>query len=154
MKNLYLSSFNQDIAVCHKDYNIFTMPNNVKLYNHLKAEVENICKLNNINKDKQNYFVSAFKNTAKKLDNDQWYSTTTYRYLSIYGKLYLDDVFVESFSSDEKTLNHTFNATDMFLALDHIENKTKVESDKDYIEFYVAPARLIQDFDCGTWLPI
>jgi hypothetical protein len=115
--------------------------------------VEDICKENKINYQKQKYKVLFSNEKILVKDNDIKFTSGLKNSLSFYGKVYSNKKgrVVESIYLKDEIVHIEPNHSSLLIMYEGIPNSTKVDSDEDLLHFYVAPEILLKMQDPLLW---
>jgi len=119
----------------------------------IKTLVQNICKENKINYQKQEYNI-LFSNEKMFLkNNDLKFTSGSKNILSFYGKIYLNKKgkLVENIFSYDSVIELEPKETDIIVIRGGVDNSTVVEVDQDLLYFYVAPSSLLKSQQPNVW---
>jgi hypothetical protein len=150
MKNIFIDRLKYNIENTEFSGNIFKYDdfNINSLKENIKAIIQNLCKEQNINFEKQDYKISGIFNN---IENNTWYSLCSKKLFNFFGKYYLTDNVLETFKNQTDEYNISVNKNDLVIALHHFYNKTYSETESKCIEFYVAPSAFVRNFKEEEW---
>jgi hypothetical protein len=132
-------------------YNLIKVEDNIyKLINNL---VKNMCKLNNINYDKQEYKILFSNEKLYSKNNDVKFSSGSKKYLCFYGKIYLNkkEKIIETLYLENKIITIEPKTDDLLIMFGGTENSTFVKNNEELLYFYVAPNYLLEMHDPELW---
>jgi hypothetical protein len=112
-----------------------------------------MCKENNINQKRQNYKVLFNKEKLSPKYNDILFTSGSKKYLSFYGKIYLnqDSTALETIHLDNNDIVINPSANSLLVILGGIKNSTVVENEEDVLYFYIAPSTMLGMQDPEKW---
>jgi hypothetical protein len=119
----------------------------------IKTLVQNICKENKINYQKQEYSI-LFSNEKMFLkNNDLKFTSGSKNILSFYGKIYLNKKgkLIENIFSHDSVIELEPKENDIIVIRGGVDNSTVVENDQDLLYFYVAPSSLLKSQQPNVW---
>jgi len=118
--------------------------------------VQDICKENKINYEKQEYKVLFSNEKILVKNNDVKFTSGSKNSLSFYGKIYSNKRgrVIESIYLKDDAIHLEPNNNSLLIICEGIKNSTKVDDDQDLLHFYVAPANLIIMQDPSLWQAI
>jgi hypothetical protein len=124
--------------------------------NTIKMIVQNICKENKINYEKQEYSILFAKEQMFLKNNDLKFTSGSKNILSFYGKIYLNKKgkLVENIFLTNKIVKIEPKETDLIVICGGIDNSTVVEVDQELLYFYVAPSSLLKLQQPNLWQPL
>jgi hypothetical protein len=132
-------------------YSLSDIKDNIN--NTINLLVQDICKENKINHEKQNYKVLFSNEKILVRNNDIKFTSGVKKSLSFYGKVYLNKKgkIIESIYLEDKTIYLEPNDSSLLIMYDGVNNSTKVDIDEDLLHFYVAPSILLEMQDPLLW---
>jgi hypothetical protein len=132
-------------------YSLSDIKDNIN--NTINLLVQDICKENKINHEKQNYKVLFSNEKILVKNNDIKFTSGVKKSLSFYGKVYLNKKgkIIESIYLEDKTIYLEPNNSSLLVMYDGVNNSTKVDIDEDLLHFYVAPSILLGMQDPLLW---
>jgi hypothetical protein len=115
--------------------------------------VQDICKANKVNYEKQDYKVLFSNEKILVKNNDIEFTSGSKKSLSFYGKIYLNKKgkIIESIYLKDKVVQLEPTHDSLLIIYDSTNNSTKVDIDEDLLHFYVAPAILLKMQDPLLW---
>jgi hypothetical protein len=118
--------------------------------------VQDICKENKINYEKQDYRVLFSNEKILVKNNDVKFTSGSKNSLSFYGKIYSNKRgrVIESIYLKDDAINLEPNNNSLLIVCEGIKNSTTVDDDQDLLHFYVAPANLTIMQDPSLWQAI
>jgi hypothetical protein len=121
--------------------------------NTINLLVQDICKENKINYEKQNYKVLFSNEKLLVKNNDIKFTSGSKKSLSFYGKVYSNKKgkIIESIYLNDQIVFLEPNNSSLLIMYDGINNSTTVESDEELLHFYVAPEILLKMQDPVLW---
>jgi hypothetical protein len=132
-------------------YSLSDIKDNIN--NTINLLVQDICKENKINHEKQNYKILFSNEKILVKNNDIKFTSGVKKSLSFYGKVYLNKKgkIIESIYLEDKTIYLEPNDSSLLIMYDGVNNSTKVDIDEDLLHFYVAPSILLGMQDPLLW---
>lgn len=121
--------------------------------NVISLLVQNICKENKINYQKQEYKILFSNEKMLVRNNDIKFTSGTKNALSFYGKLYSDKKgkVIEKIYLKDDVITFEPKHDNLLIMFEGIDNSTIVDDDQDLLYFYVAPNNLITMQDPSLW---
>ncbi len=121
--------------------------------NTINLLVQDICKENKVNYEKQNYKVLFSNEKILAKNNDIKFTSGSKKSLSFYGKIYSNKngKIVETIYLKDDIVHLEPNSSSLLIMYDSIDNSTKVDNDEDLLHFYVAPEILLGMQDPLLW---
>ncbi len=112
-----------------------------------------MCKENNINQKRQNYKILFNKEKLFPKYNDTLFTSGSKKYLSFYGKIYLDEdsTALETIHLDNNNIVIKPSVNSLLVIFGGIKNSTVVENEEDVLYFYIAPSIMLGMQDPGKW---
>jgi len=119
----------------------------------INSLVKDMCKKNKINYEKQDYRILFSDEKIPLTHNDVKFTSGSKKYLSFYGKIYLNKTsrIFESLYLDSGLITIEPKRTELILVCGGVENSTVVETDERILHFYVAPNHLLELQDPLLW---
>jgi hypothetical protein len=119
----------------------------------IKTLIQNICKENKINYEKQEYSILFSNENMFLKNNDIKFTSGSRNILSFYGKIYLNKKgkLIENIFLDNEIVKLEPKETDLIVICGGIENSTFVEIDQELLYFYVAPSSLLDAQQPKLW---
>jgi hypothetical protein len=119
----------------------------------VKTLVEDLCKQNKIDYERQKYRVLFSKESLLLKNNGVKFTSGSKKTLSFYGKIYLNKEkrVVESIYLKDTIIEVEPNTSDILIISSGIDNSTVVEADEAILHFYVAPTYLLELQDPDLW---
>jgi len=116
-------------------------------------QVELMCIANNINKEKQHYYLYVEEELFKKVNNDIPFVSGSRKYLSFYGRVYIEDGAIarESIFLQEEVRNVEVITKELIIICGGVKSSTNVKSDTKVLSFYIAPEHLLLGLDLSKW---
>jgi hypothetical protein len=124
------------------------------------SEIESIktllgfmCKENNIHQERQNYKISFNKEKIFIKNNHVLFTSGSKKYLSFYGKVYLnqDSKIIETIHSESQNITIEPSANSVLIISGGVSNSTTVENEEDVLYFYIAPSLMLDMHEPGKW---
>ena len=132
-------------------YNLIKVEDNIdKLINNL---VKNMCKLNNINYDKQEYKILFSNEIDYFKNNDIKFTSGSKKYLCFYGKIYSNkkEKIIETLYMEDSLIKIEPKNDNILIMSGGIIHSTVVEHDEKIVYFYVAPSHLLEMHNPELW---
>lgn len=133
------------------EYRLFKIQDNIN--NTINLLVQDICKENKINYQKQEYKILFSNEKILVKHNDIKFTSGSKKSLSFYGKTYLSkkSKIVENVYLKDNIVKFEPEKDSLLIMCEGIDNSTFVENDEDLTYFYVAPKALIKLQDPTLW---
>jgi len=115
--------------------------------------LEYMCEENKINKKSQDYKILFSNEKVFKKHNDILFTSGSKKYLSFYGKIYLNkkNKIVETIYLDNESIAfEVFNDT-ILIIFGGVSNSTSVEDEENVLYFYIAPKTMLELQEPGKW---
>jgi hypothetical protein len=126
---------------------------NENIFNSIVHQVKFMCKENNINYEKQKYKILFSNEKIFYENNDVKFTSGIKKYLSFYGKVYLNkkETIVEKVHLENDLFVFTPENNDILIISGGIDNSTIVKNDEELLHFYVAPSNFLELQDLKLW---
>lgn len=136
------------------DYRLVNIKDNIN--NTINLLVQDICKENKINYEKQEYKVLFSNEKIFVKNNDIKFTSGAKKSLSFYGKVYSKKKgnVIESIYLKDEVIHLKVNNDSLLIMCEGIENSTEVDNDQELLHFYVAPGNLLIMQDPLLWQTI
>ena len=123
------------------------------VHNTINLTVQDICKENKINYQKQEYRILFSNEKILVKNKDIKFTSGARKSLSFYGKIYLNKKgkIIESIYLKDNLLQLEPKPNSLLIMCEGIDNSTLVENDEILTHFYVAPAALTRLQDPTLW---
>lgn len=115
--------------------------------------IQEICKTNNINYNKQKYKILFSNEKIYFKNNDVKFTSGLKKYLCFYGKIYLNkkSKIIETIYLDNDLFKIEPEINNILIISGGINNSTIVEHDEELLYFYIAPSFFLEMQDPKTW---
>ena len=115
-----------------------------------------MCKENNINQKRQNYKILFNKEKLSPKHNNLLFTSGSKKYLSFYGKIYLDEgsTALETIHLENNNIVIKPSVNSLLVIFGGIKNSTVVDNEEDVIYFYIAPSAMLDMQDPKKWQDI
>ena len=115
--------------------------------------IQDICKINNINYNKQKYKILFSNEKIYFKNNDIKFTSGSKKYLCFYGKIYLNkkNKIIETIYLDNDLIKIEPEINNILIISGGTDNSTVLECDEELLHFYVAPSSLLEMQDPKTW---
>jgi hypothetical protein len=132
-------------------YKLVDIKDNIN--NTINFLVQDICKENNINYEKQDYKVLFSNEEILVKNNDIKFTSGSKKSLSFYGKIYSNKKgkIIESIYLKDEIVYLEPNSNSLLIIYDSTNNSSTVDNDESLLHFYVAPAILLKMQDPILW---
>ena len=119
----------------------------------IKSIVENMCKENKINYNKQNYMISFSDEQVLFENNGIRFTSGSKKLLSFYGKVYLDKnkKIIECIHVNEKGEFIEIEENGILVISGGIQNSTFIKNYEEIMHFYVAPKHMLNWQNPENW---
>jgi hypothetical protein len=123
------------------------------VHNTINLMVQDICKENKINYQKQEYRILFSNEKILVKNKDIKFTSGAKKSLSFYGKIYLNKKgkIIESIYLKDNLLQLEPKPNSLLIMCEGIDNSTLVENDEILTHFYVAPEALTRLQDPTLW---
>lgn len=137
--------------------NIFSVytKSSYDLYIKISECLKEICKIYDININKQRYMIYGKISKYGKFTNGSWYDFPGINIPYLHGMYFPTEAeYKVSFKNNNETLEELFYKNTLFInkPTDIINIKTK--EDQEVVEFYIAPLIDLEHNEPGVWVPI
>jgi hypothetical protein len=115
--------------------------------------LEYMCKENKINQKSQDYKILFSNEKVFKKNNSILFTSGSKKYLSFYGKLYLDkkNKISETIYLEDETITFEVFEDTVLIISGGVSNSTMVEDDENILYFYIAPKVMLDMQEPGKW---
>lgn len=119
----------------------------------IKILLESMCKENKINKRSQDYKILFNNEKVFAKNNNVLFTSGSKKYMSFYGKLYLNkkNKIIETIYLEDKTVIFEAFKDTVLLIFGGVNNSTSIESEEDILYFYIAPKIMLDLQEPGKW---
>jgi hypothetical protein len=119
----------------------------------IKLTVEDMCKKNRINYNKQNYMISFSEEQVLFKNNGTPFTSGSKKTLSFYGKIYSDKnkKIIECIHVDEKRDYVEIDGDGILVICGGIQNSTFIKHYEEITHFYVAPSGMLEWQNPENW---
>lgn len=126
-----------------KEYLLVDLNNEVDIV--IKKITQVICKENSINYEKQEYKILFSSEDVFLKNNDVRFTSGLRKYLSFYGKVYLNKRgrIIENIHLQNNIVTIEPNQESLLILSGGIDNSTFVENDENLLHFYIAPNSML-----------
>lgn len=123
------------------------------VHNTINLMVQDICKENKINYQKQEYRILFSNEKILVKNKDIKFTSGAKKSLSFYGKIYLNKKgkIIESIYLKDNLLQLEPKPNSLLIMCEGIDNSTLVENDEILTHFYVAPEAFTRGQDPTLW---
>jgi hypothetical protein len=134
-----------------KEYSLVDLDNEVDIV--IKKITQGLCKENSINYQKQQYRILFSSEDVFLKNNDIRFTSGLKKYLSFYGKVYLNKKgrIIENIHLQNNTITLEPNQNSLLVLSGGINNSTFVENDENLLHFYIAPNSMLGLQDQDLW---
>jgi hypothetical protein len=115
--------------------------------------LEYMCKENKITQKSQDYKILFSNEKVFKKNNSILFTSGSKKYLSFYGKLYLDkkNKISETIYLEDETITFEVFEDTVLIISGGVSNSTMVEDDENILYFYIAPKVMLDMQEPGKW---
>jgi len=119
----------------------------------INALLEYMCKENKINKKSQDYKILFSNEKVFKKHNSVLFTSGSKKYLSFYGKLYLNkkNKIIETVYLDNGPISFEVFDNTVLIIFGGVNNSTNVEDEENILYFYIAPKVMLDLQEPGKW---
>jgi hypothetical protein len=119
----------------------------------IKYLLDFMCKKNKINKKKQNYKIFFSNEKIFSKNNDVLFTSGLKKYLSFYGKIYLNkkDKISETIYLQNEIVTFDALKDNVLIILGGVNNSTTVQNQEDIVYFYIAPSIMLDLQEPDKW---
>lgn len=119
----------------------------------IKTLLEYMCKENKINKKSQEYKILFSDEKVLKKHNSVLFTSGSKKYLSFYGKIYLNkkNKIIETIHLEDGPISFEVFDNTILIILGGINNSTNVEDEENILYFYIAPKAMLELQEPGKW---
>lgn len=121
--------------------------------NTIKLLIQDICKENKINYEKQEYKILFSNEKVFAKNNDIKFISGSKKSLSFHGKIYSNKngKIIENIYLKDEVVQLEPDQNSLLVIYEETKNSTVVENDEDLLHFYIAPAVLLKMQDPNLW---
>ncbi len=119
----------------------------------IKTLLECMCKENRINQKSQDYKILFSNEKVFKKNNSVLFTSGSKKYLSFYGKLYLDkkNKISETLYLENETITFEAFEDTILIISGGVNNSTNVEDEENILYFFIAPKVMLDLQEPGKW---
>jgi len=119
----------------------------------IKTLLEYMCKENRINQKSQDYKILFSNEKVFKEHNSVLFTSGSKKYLSFYGKLYLNkkNKISETIYLEDETITFEAFKDTVLIISGGVNNSTNVEDEENILYFYIAPKIMLDLQEPGKW---
>jgi hypothetical protein len=119
----------------------------------IKTLLEYMCKENRINQKSQEYKILFSNEKVFKKHNSVLFTSGSKKYLSFYGKLYLNkkNKISETIYLEDETITFEAFKDTVLIISGGVNNSTNVEDEENILYFYIAPKIMLDLQEPGKW---
>lgn len=119
----------------------------------IKTLLEYMCKENRINQKSQDYKILFSNEKVFKKHNSVLFTSGSKKYLSFYGKLYLNkkNKISETIYLEDETITFEAFKDTVLIISGGVNNSTNVEDEENILYFYIAPKIMLDLQEPGKW---
>jgi hypothetical protein len=112
-----------------------------------------MCKKNKINQYRQDYRIIFSSEKIFVRNNGVRFTSGSKKYLSFYGKIYLNKngKIIETVHIDDKDVFFSASNNSLLMISGGISNSTVLEYDQEIMYFYIAPKSMLELQDIKNW---